>query len=183
MRLLHSMCGVSRNDRCRNSDVGERCGLKEDVVTGVERGMLRWFGHLERRNEMKSVERMCVAERSARGALENPMHTILWYIKKEPNVKRPKPTSLREKVDGMQFWQRALPQNPILEFDLEAKIIDSAKIDRWRCELRRVATKDHVAGSILLTNSLTKRTDQILNDCIDIARTSELRSRRRFSSP
>ncbi|GBP04158.1 hypothetical protein EVAR_74874_1 [Eumeta japonica] len=35
-------------DRCRNSDVRERCGLKEDVVTRVEREMLLWFGHLER---------------------------------------------------------------------------------------------------------------------------------------
>ncbi|GBP56566.1 hypothetical protein EVAR_80327_1 [Eumeta japonica] len=26
----------------------ERCGLKEDVVTGVEGGALRWFGHPER---------------------------------------------------------------------------------------------------------------------------------------
>ncbi|GBP75640.1 hypothetical protein EVAR_28852_1 [Eumeta japonica] len=45
------MCGVSGKDRCRNSDVIERCGLKEDVVTRVKTGMLRWFGHLERTNE------------------------------------------------------------------------------------------------------------------------------------
>ncbi|GBP61971.1 hypothetical protein EVAR_40979_1 [Eumeta japonica] len=37
MRSLRSMYGVSRKDRCRNSDVRERCGLKEDVVTRVER--------------------------------------------------------------------------------------------------------------------------------------------------
>ncbi|GBO99698.1 hypothetical protein EVAR_794_1 [Eumeta japonica] len=30
------MCGVPRNDRCRNSDVSEGSGLKEDVVTRVE---------------------------------------------------------------------------------------------------------------------------------------------------
>ncbi|GBP32165.1 hypothetical protein EVAR_80933_1 [Eumeta japonica] len=53
MRSLRSICGVSRKDRCRNSDVRERCGLKENVVTRVEGGMLRWFGHLERVNESK----------------------------------------------------------------------------------------------------------------------------------
>ncbi|GBP81485.1 hypothetical protein EVAR_86166_1 [Eumeta japonica] len=37
MRSLRSMCGVSWKDRCRNSDVRERCDLKEDVVTRVER--------------------------------------------------------------------------------------------------------------------------------------------------
>ncbi|GBP84055.1 hypothetical protein EVAR_67654_1 [Eumeta japonica] len=36
MRSLRSMCGVSRKDRCRNSDVRERCGLKKVVVTRVE---------------------------------------------------------------------------------------------------------------------------------------------------
>ncbi|GBP70680.1 hypothetical protein EVAR_88855_1 [Eumeta japonica] len=58
MRSLRSMCGVSRKDRCRNSDVRERCGLKEDVVTRVERGMLRWFGHLERMNESRLTKQI-----------------------------------------------------------------------------------------------------------------------------
>ncbi|GBP85560.1 hypothetical protein EVAR_67737_1 [Eumeta japonica] len=31
------MFGVSLKDRCRNSDVGERCGLKEDVGIRVEK--------------------------------------------------------------------------------------------------------------------------------------------------
>ncbi|GBO99962.1 hypothetical protein EVAR_74314_1 [Eumeta japonica] len=50
MRSLRSMCRVSRKDRRRNSDVRERCNLKEDVVSKVERGILR-FGHLEKMNE------------------------------------------------------------------------------------------------------------------------------------
>ncbi|GBP24444.1 hypothetical protein EVAR_19320_1 [Eumeta japonica] len=33
--------------------IEERCGLKEDVVTRVERGMFLWFGHLERMNESR----------------------------------------------------------------------------------------------------------------------------------
>ncbi|GBP83185.1 hypothetical protein EVAR_59598_1 [Eumeta japonica] len=37
MQLLRSMCGESRKDRCRNSDVRDRCGFKEDVVDRVER--------------------------------------------------------------------------------------------------------------------------------------------------
>ncbi|GBP89015.1 hypothetical protein EVAR_36609_1 [Eumeta japonica] len=51
MRSLRSKCGVSRKDRGRNSEVRERGGLKEDVVTGAERRILRWFGHRERVNE------------------------------------------------------------------------------------------------------------------------------------
>ncbi|GBP11099.1 hypothetical protein EVAR_79759_1 [Eumeta japonica] len=37
MRSLRPMCGMSRKDRCKNSDVRQRCGLKEDVVTKAER--------------------------------------------------------------------------------------------------------------------------------------------------
>ncbi|GBP88118.1 hypothetical protein EVAR_63926_1 [Eumeta japonica] len=41
MRSLRSMCGVSRKDRCRNSDVRKRSSLKEDIETKVERDILR----------------------------------------------------------------------------------------------------------------------------------------------
>lgn len=45
-------------DKLRNCVIGERCGLKEDVV--IEKGMLGWFGHLERIHEnfllLKSVK-------------------------------------------------------------------------------------------------------------------------------
>ncbi|GBP50095.1 hypothetical protein EVAR_17356_1 [Eumeta japonica] len=57
-RSVRSMCGVSRKDRCRNSDVRERCGLKEGEVTRVESGMLRWFGLLERMNESRQTKQM-----------------------------------------------------------------------------------------------------------------------------
>ncbi|GBP61235.1 hypothetical protein EVAR_45254_1 [Eumeta japonica] len=58
MPSLSNMRGVSREDRCRNSNVGERYGLKEDVVTRVERGMLRWFGHLDRMNESRLTKQI-----------------------------------------------------------------------------------------------------------------------------
>ncbi|GBP15383.1 hypothetical protein EVAR_80557_1 [Eumeta japonica] len=53
-----SMCGVPQKDRCRNSDVRERCGWKEEVETRVERGMLRWFGHLESMNESRLTKQI-----------------------------------------------------------------------------------------------------------------------------
>ncbi|GBP46579.1 hypothetical protein EVAR_21735_1 [Eumeta japonica] len=62
IRSLSSMCGVSRKDRCRNSDVRERCGLKEDVVTRVERGMLRWFGHGKDENKLTKQNRANVCD-------------------------------------------------------------------------------------------------------------------------
>ncbi|GBP51000.1 hypothetical protein EVAR_37157_1 [Eumeta japonica] len=49
IRLLRSTCEVSRKDRCRNSHVRDRCGLKEDVVTRVETG--------ENKNRAKAASR------------------------------------------------------------------------------------------------------------------------------
>ncbi|GBP50991.1 hypothetical protein EVAR_37148_1 [Eumeta japonica] len=60
MRLLRSMCGVSRKDRCRNSDVRERCGLKGDVVTKVERGVTLYFSdstRINRGSHMSELDR------------------------------------------------------------------------------------------------------------------------------
>ncbi|GBP46523.1 hypothetical protein EVAR_45943_1 [Eumeta japonica] len=64
MRSLRSVavCGVSV---CRNRNVRERCGLKEDVITGVERRMLRCIGHLKMMNESrptKQIYRMNVCD-------------------------------------------------------------------------------------------------------------------------
>ena len=36
-----------------NTVLRERCDLKADVVTRIEKGMLRWFGHLEIMNESR----------------------------------------------------------------------------------------------------------------------------------
>ncbi|GBP42051.1 hypothetical protein EVAR_29406_1 [Eumeta japonica] len=58
------MNGETRKDRCRNSDVRERCVLKENEVTKVERGMLRWFGHLERMNKNRLTEQIYRANAS-----------------------------------------------------------------------------------------------------------------------
>ncbi|GBP26899.1 hypothetical protein EVAR_16481_1 [Eumeta japonica] len=55
------MCGVSLKGKCRNSDVREQCGMKEDLLTRIEKDMLQWFGHLEKMNESKLTKQMCRA--------------------------------------------------------------------------------------------------------------------------
>ncbi|GBP34521.1 hypothetical protein EVAR_29918_1 [Eumeta japonica] len=58
MRSLRSVCGVSRKDRCRGSGVRGRSGLKEDVVTRVEMGMVRWFGHQETMSDSRLTKQI-----------------------------------------------------------------------------------------------------------------------------
>ncbi|KAG7312683.1 hypothetical protein JYU34_001045 [Plutella xylostella] len=62
MRSLRSMCGLKLNDRIRNSIIRERVGVKEDVVTKIEKGMLRWFGHIERMDERRLTKEIYCAE-------------------------------------------------------------------------------------------------------------------------
>ncbi|GBP38224.1 hypothetical protein EVAR_18103_1 [Eumeta japonica] len=48
------VCGVCLQDRCRDSDVRERCGLK-DAVTRVGKGVLRRSGELDESGPTKLV--------------------------------------------------------------------------------------------------------------------------------
>ncbi|CAK1580205.1 unnamed protein product [Parnassius mnemosyne] len=81
MRAFRSMIGVKLSDRIRNSEIRKRCGLKEDVVTKIEKVMLRWFGHVERMNEerlTKKVYKASVNESVGRG---RPRRTFLDQIR------------------------------------------------------------------------------------------------------
>ena len=54
--MVRWMCGVSLRDRKSSVELIERFGI-EGVAEVVRRGRLRWFGHLERKNEEDWVSR------------------------------------------------------------------------------------------------------------------------------
>ncbi|GBP05369.1 hypothetical protein EVAR_76790_1 [Eumeta japonica] len=60
MRSLRIVCGVSHKNKCRRSDVRQRCGLK-DVVTRVEKDTLWSLRYLKRMNE-GTLAKMAVKE-------------------------------------------------------------------------------------------------------------------------
>ncbi|GBP87176.1 hypothetical protein EVAR_61182_1 [Eumeta japonica] len=64
-------CGLPLKDRCRNSDVRERCGLMVDVVTRVERGMMR---RRERMNESRLTKQIYRA--NGRIQMQGSYHSI-----------------------------------------------------------------------------------------------------------
>jgi hypothetical protein len=62
MRALRSMIGVKLNDRVRDEAIKEECDVKEDVVTKIEKNMLRWFGHVERMEERRLTDEIHEAD-------------------------------------------------------------------------------------------------------------------------
>ncbi|RXI07875.1 hypothetical protein DVH24_014441 [Malus domestica] len=48
IRMLHWMCGHTRNDKIRNEDIRGKVGVAE-IKGKMRENRLRWFGHVQRR--------------------------------------------------------------------------------------------------------------------------------------
>ena len=80
MRSLRSMYGVSLSERIPNDVIRNRCELKDSIVTRVERGMLRWFGHLERMDERRLTKKIYCAKVDGSVGRGRPTKTFLSQI-------------------------------------------------------------------------------------------------------
>jgi len=48
--MIRWMCGVTLKDRCKSEELRKRLDI-EDVTDVVRKSRLRWFGHLERKDD------------------------------------------------------------------------------------------------------------------------------------
>jgi hypothetical protein len=60
---LRRIANVNITDRTTNERIREICGLKQSVVERMKVNTLRWFGHMERKNEEKLTKIIYKAER------------------------------------------------------------------------------------------------------------------------
>ena len=56
MRMIRWMCGVSLRDRKSSEELRQRLGV-ESIRECVRKGRLRWFGHIERREDSNWIKR------------------------------------------------------------------------------------------------------------------------------
>ena len=109
MRCLRSMCGVSRLDRLRNEEVRERTGVREELADGVDKNVLRWFGHVERMDDERLLKKVVNARVDGRGARGRPsfgwMDGVKKALKNGMDVREAK-----ERARNRNEWRRMVRQ-------------------------------------------------------------------------
>ena len=53
------LLGIRRTDRVPNARIRELCEVKKGLDERIEEGVLRWFGHVERKERDRIAERVC----------------------------------------------------------------------------------------------------------------------------
>ena len=62
MKCLRSLVGVSRMDRIRNEEVRMKAEIERESTSSADQRVLRWFGHVERKDEYRMARRELMAE-------------------------------------------------------------------------------------------------------------------------
>ena len=64
MKCLRSLVVVSRMVRVRNEEVSRRAGIERELASRANQRVLRWFRHVERRDEHRMARRVLMADLS-----------------------------------------------------------------------------------------------------------------------
>src|ERR1700755_2724678 len=62
MKGHRAVCGISRRDRVRSVRIKEMCGWRRNLLGRAKQNMMKWFGHVYRRNEERMVKKMTISE-------------------------------------------------------------------------------------------------------------------------
>ena len=72
MKCLGSLVGVSRMDKVGNEEVRMRARIERELASRADQRVLRWFGHVERKDEYLMTRRVLMAEVSGERARGRP---------------------------------------------------------------------------------------------------------------
>ena len=62
MKSLRTLVAVSRMVRVRNEEVRRRAGIERELASRADQRVLRWFGHVEIMDELRTAIRVLMAE-------------------------------------------------------------------------------------------------------------------------
>ena len=111
MKTLRLIKGVTRLDRLRNEDIRRELGV-EGILDFVERGQLRWFGHVKRMDQERYPRRFLEWIPQGRRPVGRPK--MRWIQNIERGAER-RGSSLREVneirlYENRQDWRQFLKQ-------------------------------------------------------------------------
>ncbi|CAK1578219.1 unnamed protein product [Parnassius mnemosyne] len=116
MRSLRKMCGVTMADRKRNEEIRNMAGLKDDLITKIDKGVLRWFGHVERMSEDRMVKKIYSAKVNIKRCRESDRK------KSEPSSRvSSRPQTPKSLQSGLSRTPR-IPSRPSTPANLSQKI-------------------------------------------------------------
>ena len=112
MKVLRLIKGVTRLDRLRNEDIRRELDM-EGILDFVERGQLRWFGHVKRMEEQRYPRRFLEWRPQGRRPVGRPK--MRWMENIERGVRR-RGSSLQEideekLYEDRQQWRQFLKQD------------------------------------------------------------------------
>ena len=83
--MIRRICGVSLREKKRSEELGKMIGLVDDIVTIVVRSRLRWYGHVQRREESAGIRKVLDLDVSGRRPRGRP--NLTWEELVERDMK------------------------------------------------------------------------------------------------
>ena len=101
MQMLRRICGVTLRDKFRNETIRKRLGV-ECVTEVVRRGRLRWFGHVERKDEIDWVRKCRTMEIDGKRPRGRPKITWMEVATKDLTRLKLRPADAQDRT----LWRR-----------------------------------------------------------------------------
>ena len=74
MDNLRGLLGIRKMDRVPNIRIRELCGVPQELDEWLDKGVLRWFGHVERMEKDRITKRVYVGECAGSCSVSKPRH-------------------------------------------------------------------------------------------------------------
>ena len=103
--FLKCLVGMPRIDRVRNEEVRRRAGIKMELASRADQGVLRWFGHVERMDEYRMVRWVLMAEVSGGRVRGRPRLGWMDSVKVASGNRRMTVEAERQCMEDRKEWR------------------------------------------------------------------------------